>query len=333
MTGNLEMLFAMRNKEIAKAHKDANLQTADDVQAMAELGYFDTEFTMYGCAYLENGKRYYKVSPEAADIYRFIEQSNLRNIFPSNVVQYTKKCAVPAGMKEVIAQDVKVELAKQLSGLFPMAFFDTLHFLADQITEDTASAMLWQRVEELEGLFDIESLRRFEELLNYMYSCRKLTPHTFEKLHRWLKDERKSMMENFETKDIFEKTMYGAMYVDGERLRYVENARLEYVYDKIYDIEGKGGVVTPVFAKTYWYNYRYRLADVIRDYKQALHDVFTADYLERMEKIRRTDRFEDQFVDTVLKVREQFGIEPAETLLRYGDRWGIYRRDVLKFTL
>ena len=318
MTGNLQMLMHLHDEVVA-----------EEVGKMAELGYFDTEFTMYGCAYLENGKRYYKVSPEAADIYRFIEQSNLCNIFPSNVVQYTKKCAVPAGMKEVIAQDVKVELAKQLSGLFPMAFFDTLHFLADQITEDMASAMLWQRVEELEGLFDIESLRRFEELLNYMYSCRKLTPHTFEKLHRWLKDERKSMMENFETKDIFEKTMYGAMYVDGERLRYVENARLEYVFDKIYDIEGKGGVVTPVFAKTYWYNYRYRLADVIRD----LHDVFTADYLERMEKIRRTDRFEDLFVDTVLKVREQFGIEPAETLLRYGDRWGIYRRDVLKFTL
>lgn len=322
MTGNLQMLMRLHDEVVA-----------EEVGQMAELGYFDIEFTMYGCAYLENGKRYYKVSPDAADIYRFIEQSNLRNIFPSNVIQYTKKCAVPAGMKEVIAQDVKVELAKQLAENFPIEFFETLYRLADQVTEDRASALLWQQVEALEGLFDIERLRRFEELLNYMYSCRKLTSQTFADLHRWLKDERKSMMENFETKDIFEKTMYGAMYVDGERLRYVENARLEYVYEKIYDIESQGGVVTPVFAKTYWYNYRYRLADVIRDYKQALHDTFTAEHLEKLELIRYTDRFEDLFVDTVLQVRERFGIKPAETLLRYGDRWGVYRRNVLKFTL
>lgn len=322
MTGNLQMLMRLHDEVVA-----------EEVGQMAELGYFDTEFTMYGCAYLENGKRYYKVSPDAADIYRFIEQSNLRNIFPSNVIQYTKKCAVPAGMKEVIAQDVKVELAKQLAENFPTEFFETLYRLADQVTEDRASALLWQQVEALEGLFDIERLRRFEELLNYMYSCRNLTSQTFADLHRWLKDERKSMMENFETKDIFEKTMYGAMYVDGERLRYVENARLEYVYEKIYDIESQGGVVTPVFAKTYWYNYRYRLADVIRDYKQALQDTFTAEHLEKLEKIRYTDRFENLFVDTVLQVRERFGIKPVETLLRYGDRWGVYRRNVLKFTL
>ena len=133
MTGNLQMLMRLHDEVVA-----------EEVGQMSELGYFDAEFSMYGCAYLENGKRYYKVSPDAADIYRFIEQSNLRNIFPSNVIQYTKKCAVPAGMQEVIAQDVKVELAKQLAENFPIEFFETLYRLADQVTEDRASALLWQ---------------------------------------------------------------------------------------------------------------------------------------------------------------------------------------------
>lgn len=87
MTGNLQLLAKMHDKVVA-----------EEVGKMAELGYFDVEFTMYGCAYLEDGKRYYKVSPDAADIYRFIERANLRKILPSNVLQYTKKCAVPAGM-------------------------------------------------------------------------------------------------------------------------------------------------------------------------------------------------------------------------------------------
>lgn len=316
MTGNLQLLAKMHDKVVA-----------EEVGKMAELGYFDVEFTMYGCAYLEDGKRYYKVSPEAADIYRFIERANLRKIFPSNVLQYTKKCAVPAGMKEVIAQDVKVELAKQFRDMFPVEFFEMLHTLAEQVTENSANAMLWQRVDELEGLFDIEKLRRFEELLDYMYSCRKVTTKEYEKLHAWLKDERKSMMENFETKDMFEKTMYGVLYMEGDRPRYVENARMEYVYEKLYGIETQGGIVTPVFAKTFWYNYSYRLADVIKDYKQELHQVFDKSYLEELEKIRRAPQHGQLFDETLKKVVEEFGEKPAETLSRYGDRWGIYRKE------
>lgn len=322
MTGNLKLMTLLHDQVVA-----------DEVGQMAELGYFDVEFTMYGCAYLEHGKRYYKISPEAADIYQFIEKSNLKGIFPSNVIQYTQKCAVPAGAKEVIAQEVKIELAKQLSDLFPIAFLENIQKLAEAVTENAADDMLWKQAEELEGLFDIERLRRFEQKVDYMYSCRKLTESSYHQLHAWLKEELKSMTENYETKDIFEKTMYGAMYIDNGRPRYIENARMEYVYEKIYHIETQGGVVTPIFGKTYYYNYRYRLSDVIQDYKSALHNEYNESYLYELEQIRCSDRFEKMIVDSVIQVRENFGIKAAETLLRYADRWGVYRRDVLKFTL
>ena len=315
MTGNLQMLMQLHDERVA-----------EDVREMAELGYFDTEFTMYGCAYLDKGQRYYKISPNAADIYCFIEESHLHDVFPSNVCQYTKSCAVPAGMKEVIAQDVKVELAKQLSDLFPREFLVMLQQLAEQVTTNGANEFLLEKRDALEGLFDIEQLRRFEELLNYMYSCRKVTSEEFSRFHLWLKEERKSMMENFETKDIFEKTMYGAMYFDGDRKkRYVENARLEYVYEKVYALEQQGGVVTPVFAKTFWYNYRYRLADVMQDYKKMLRFTFDEEYLNKLETIRRTDLFKTLFAENVEKVRECYSEKAVETLLRYGNRWGVYR--------
>lgn len=322
MTGNLQMLMRLHDEVVA-----------EEVGQMAELGYFDTEFTMYGCAYLENGKRYYKISPEAADIYTFIEKSNLRNIFPSNVYQYTKKCAVPAGMKEEIAQEVKLELAKRLSEEFPVDFFDTLHYLANRVTDNRANEYLWNMVDELEGLFEFEKIQRFENTLNYVYSCRRISEKEFLRLHKWLKDERKSMLENYISKDIFEKTMYGMMYLDDERPCYIENARMEYVYEKMYDIERKGGIVTPIFSKTYWYNYRYRLADVIRDYKAELKNRYTLTYLNEFEKVRCAEEYQDIFVDAVLQVRRKHGIKPAETLLRYGNRWGIYRSNMLKFSL
>ena len=48
MTGNLNMMMKFRD-----------LQVAEDVGKKAELGWFDVEFTMYGCAYLNDGKMYY----------------------------------------------------------------------------------------------------------------------------------------------------------------------------------------------------------------------------------------------------------------------------------
>ncbi|MEE0434245.1 MAG: hypothetical protein UDB11_02425 [Peptococcaceae bacterium] len=316
MTGRLGLMMKLHDAQVA-----------DDVRRMAELGYFDTEFTMYGCVYMENGKRYYKISPNADDIYSFTEKSNLNNIFPGNVYQYTKKCPVPAGMKEVIAQEVKVELAKKLSEDFPTTYMETLEQFAKDITDDSAADYLWQRVDDLEGVFDIEKLRRFEEQMEYLYTCRKITWATFKALRDWLKDERKSMLENFETKDIFEKTVYGMMYVDGERLRYVENARMEYVYEKMYDIEGKGGVVTPIYKKTFWYNYTYRLADVMQDFKKELRAYYSKRSLDELELVRRTDAHRDLFIDVYRNIKANYNDKAVETLLRYSNRWGIYRRD------
>ncbi len=318
MTGRLGLMMKLHDAQVA-----------DDVRRMAELGYFDTEFTMYGCAYLENGNRFYKISPNADDIYDFIEKSNLHNIFPSNVYQYTKKCPVPAGMKEVIAQDVKVELARKIRADFPLEFFTLMEKLADEITDDSAADFMWKKVEELEGVFDIEKLRRFEEQMEYIYTCRKITWETYKALRDWLKDERKSMLENFETKDIFEKTIYGMMYLDGNRTRYVENARMEYVYEKLFDIESKGGMATPIFKRTFWYNYSYRLADVMQDYKKELRAYYNKEYIEELEKIRCTDANRDLFTDTYRSIKSQYGNKAAETLLRYGNRWGIYRNDAI----
>ena len=51
MTVDLDMMLDLRD-----------LQVARDVQRRAEMGWFDVEFTMYGCAYYQNGERYYRVS-------------------------------------------------------------------------------------------------------------------------------------------------------------------------------------------------------------------------------------------------------------------------------
>ena len=74
MTGDLNILMQVRNKKVSK---DMNVRVAEEVGEKAELGYFDTEFTMYGCAFLnpQDGKMYYKVSSLA--ITTFVLSSDL----------------------------------------------------------------------------------------------------------------------------------------------------------------------------------------------------------------------------------------------------------------
>ena len=71
MTMNIDLTQLYKMQMMAeRAQKDANFQAAEDVGRRAELGYFDVEFTMYGCAYLNpaDHKMYYKVSSKA-EIY------------------------------------------------------------------------------------------------------------------------------------------------------------------------------------------------------------------------------------------------------------------------
>lgn len=305
--------------------KFRDIQVAEEIGRKAELGWFDMEFTMYGCAYLENGCMYYKVSPEAGDIYQFIEQCNLRDIYPSNVISFTETCPVPAGMKELIAQEVKKDLARKLRTLFPQAFLSFLQELAQRVTTDSASDLLWQEAEALEGQFEEEKLSRFEELVNYSYSCRKISSLTYQNLLRWLAEERKSMRDDFVSKDILEKTLYGIVYENGAQYTYLENAQSSYIYAQLHTLEQQGVLVSPVFAKTYWYNYVYRLPDVKRDFKALLRHDLNEAYLDKLRQIRTNTAPVDTAALQAQRasVQQQYGAQAAETLTRYLHRWNI----------
>lgn len=112
MTVDLNMMLDLRD-----------LQVAMDVAKRAEMGWFDVEFTMYGTCFERCGKRYFRVSADAARIYDFIETSAQKALLPTNVLTLTKTCPVPTGMREFIASDVKKMLAKALEAAYPQDFF------------------------------------------------------------------------------------------------------------------------------------------------------------------------------------------------------------------
>lgn len=324
MTGNLEMLMNMHK---TKVMQDANIRAAEDIGKKAEFGYFDVEFTMYGCAYLEKRteKMNYRVSDQADDIYHFIEMAARQDIYPSKVETITLKCAVPIGTKELIVRDVKRELAQELKAKYSKEFFKILDQMANEMQTNQAKELLWEAADQLEGTFEEEKLRQFEDFMHYSYSCRKLKKEEYQKLQRWIDEERRNMVEDIVSKDIFEKTMYGIAYIEAGKINYISNAQRAYILNRAYEMEQQGIFITPIYEKTYWYNYVYRLADVTKNFKETLKRVCNQEYLEKLKKMKGAmgEAERGRFKKALAEVREQYGEDAAATMKRYGYRWSV----------
>ncbi len=316
MTGKLNLLQMSRD-----------IMVAEEVSKKAALGWLDVEFTMYGCAYWDYMKNqmYYKVSANPADIYDFLEESSRYDIYPGRAERLTYKCPVPAGMQNIIAADVKKELARELRRLYPKSFFEQLYLLADTVRNNQAETLMWQKAEQLEGLFEEEALDVFEQEVHYAYGCLKLNREAYSNLLHWIKEERRSMEDTFVSKDIFEKTLYGFAYEENGRLQYISNAQRAHVYERLYELECAGKNTTPVYSKKYWYNYIYRLSDVLQEYKAELKEQCNQRCLKNAVALR-----EDMLADVRRKglvllddMMQQCTEKQQQTVLRYAKHWGI----------
>lgn len=316
MTGKLNLLQMSRD-----------IMVAEEVAKKAALGWLDVEFTMYGCAYLdrETSCMYYKISANSTDIYDFIEESSRYDIYPSRVEHLTYKCPVPSGMQNIIAGDIKRELAKTLRDAYPKVFFEKLYRIADIVRNNRAAGLLWQEADRLEGLFEESALDEFEKQIHYAYGCLKLEQAEYKALLQWLEEERKSMEDSLVSKDVFEKTLYGFAYEESNRLQYVSNAQRSHVYERMHELECAGKNTTPVYSRQYWYNYVYRLSDVLQEYKADLRKKCNHEYLDNVKLLREDMTVEARREGLALtdELLQQCTEGQQQTVLRYAKHWGI----------
>ncbi len=311
MTGRLNFVLQFRDAQVA-----------EDVRKKAELGWFDMEFTMYGTAYHDGAEMCYKISSDAGQIYSFIEQASHQQIFCSNVLTLTKTCAVPMGMKDEMALSLKKELACRLRSAYPQELFLLLRELAAEIRTDAAYPYLMAKREALEGVFDDRQLRYFQDLIQYSYSCQKLSEAHYQSLMAWVRREYQCMLDSFVSKDIFEKHFYGFAYTSGNGYRYLQDSLPEYIYQRKFALEEQGIFTSPVLAETLWYNYTYSLADCRRDHEKLLKQALNQSDLQRLNAIL------DSAADLVLSdayhhALQGMGEKAVSTFNRHLGHWGL----------
>ena len=263
-----------------------DVQAALDFQQMASLGYIDTEFTMYGCAYWAQGQRQYVISSKEADIWRFIEEGKKEARYTTPIASLTKVCPVTMGQKEAMANKVKLDLAQQLQADYPAAFWAEFVPWTAVAATDTARPIVEAICQEAAAAFSQEQLTLAEEAVVLAFDSKVLSKASYQQLMALLAHERDKLLEDVTAKDILEKHFYTLLYEAAPgRLKRLTNARREWIQQKKSQLEKEGKLTAPILAKTYWYNNQQTLDDVKSWHEAACDRILTEDYFAQIRAI------------------------------------------------
>lgn len=313
-------------KQVAEAAhpKDANLLAAQTAGEMIEMGCFAKEFTVYGSAYYEEGQRRYIISADEAKIADFIQDAAHAELLPTPLSQLSVSAVVPAGEQEAVSRAVKVRLARQLAASYPLAYFQLAAEILTVTPNDQAEKWLKAMQEELEGVYEEERLQLFEGLLQYACYKKNVTPLVGHQMRQWLARMRREMADDGRPTERFVKTFYGFIYFkeDGSRAQDINVCR-EVIYR--HRSQWRQMEMTPVVAKTYWYNQNQTVQDLRAQFASHLDEVFDEGYLTIWRALSAIAPAvaPAQWQRACQQAEEAFGPEAQEALREIGRRLGL----------
>ncbi|MDO4280491.1 MAG: hypothetical protein Q4C56_02565 [Peptococcaceae bacterium] len=300
-----------------------DVQVAEEFRQMADEGYLDTEFTMYGTVYVENGTRRYIISSKEDKI---IDATENDDIFAMPVSSCLEICPVPMGEKERIAYEVKIQLAKQLQRAYPEEFFEIFNNFSHQDGNDEAADLIWQWVKKVDATFSSEILAVVEAMARFAFRRKALSRATYEEFSKWFQEEWKNFEEDIIPKDVLHKTWYTLTYIEPSgRIKQATNARKEWVYHKQVQLIREGKIVAPVYSKTYWYNNQITPDSIKKQHVHHCREIIDSDYISAIMEIAGcTSIFSRKDLEqTITECAEAYGEKAADALRYYGYVWGV----------
>ncbi|MEE0434521.1 MAG: hypothetical protein UDB11_03825 [Peptococcaceae bacterium] len=259
-----------------------DVSAAQMVNALAEVGYFDNEYNVYGCAFWYENKVHYIVSDDYNAICNFKKKAVWEDIYASPVWKREIKDSFLEGMERRHILKLKLELAKELYNAYPASYFK------ERVAEnyqDSAYDILKDWQQEIDGYFDEDELILFEEAVRCAYQGHKITPEHMKSFRFWIKHVRMQMTENIEKKDRFSRTLYGFAYENEGKILYVSNANQKVIYERKEEVVAKGLFVTPIFEKEYWYHQSEQLYKLRGLFEENLKSIYNKRRIKEMKKI------------------------------------------------
>lgn len=268
-----------------------DMQAANEVRKLQELGRYKKEFTVYGTVYWDGYERKYLISSSAIRIYEFIYQEKNLCFYPTPIEVYTVWKATPSGCEEEIRKNIKIQLARKLQNTYSEEYFKACDISVKQNNQKYDTAII-EMLETIEDAFDEERLKIFQFLLEKSYYKGCITEKTYYDCQRKVNRLEKQM----ETKPDFsaanQKEFYGFCILDKEgRLQYRIDANQELIYQQMDNSVRDGCLVSPIYKKNYMFQFGDSIAELRKKFLVQLQHVFYADYMKLWKCVYQEEIF------------------------------------------
>lgn len=299
-----------------------DIQCGNDVARMAELGKFDQEFTVYGCAYRKNKETYYHISENPETIYRFWERAQKKGIYPTKFMTHSQLTGVPSGMEDEIWDEEKWNLGTVMADSFSDSFLELLNELGshDPLNNAAPAFSIWR--DAIEGRFRRDLLRTFDIFVNYCYLIKQLDQPTYSELVAWSEKVWKQMEDDMIVKDIFERSLHGYLYEEDGIIKSIFDAQFPPIYRLWIEAIMQGKLVTPIYSETLWFRSFMDFSKKKRLFVDHMNELM-GPHIELLRTLITGDPFisKDVFRKYFEEVENSNSQDSIETMMLYGNLW------------
>lgn len=292
---------------------------------MASMGRFEEEFSMYGCAYLENGNVTYRISPVAEQMYEFVRKSAQHACYPTRVLCHRCNTEVPSGMREKIAGEVKLETARRLRSLYPQAFFTELEPLAKTAAQNNAMPLLEELVDAIDGHFEELELQLLEGTIQLAWDSKLLQKDSRRQLEQWVAKTRGQMADDPVLETTVSRIFYGFCYQEkGRAIQTVVNAQPVQVWEQQANKKRSGAITGPVLRQIVWFAHEGQIAEGRSRFRQNVQKLQSDKYFSLLQQLKALPGAVDTeaFQKALHRLEVQAGAAQAiEDLKGYGYQW------------
>lgn len=316
----------MKGEQFMSELNSRDEQMSEEVGIMAELGKFEIEFTMYGCAFYEKEKVHYAVSENAKKIYDFMYDITNAEKMPTDIHSVSVRTLVPSGAEPYILNEVRNKLVDKLFHLYDEQYFSVLFKLQNVLRNNDAYILLKDLRIQLDGVCNREQLQLFQGLVETAYRRKILWTESYMEFMQWIGWTKQDLEQEPIKSDLYKKTFYGFAYLkENEPLKIHVDGYKNNIYKRIEQKRAQGYEVSNVIQKTYWYNNYYSVTQAKKDFEKyftTLIGTWYTDCIFKMHQIK-TPISQNLFDDLLEEIVDRKNVTVYTSCIRQRGIWNM----------
>lgn len=310
---------------MADAQLDHDQAAIAYVNQMFDLGFFDKEFTFWGCVYKENGERKYYITANADKAYEKVKECLEKDFAVTPVEKYLKWQKVPTGQETRLRQQAKREFALRLQQQYSLSFLDLLETTAKKISSNIAQPYLMTLKKHYQGTFDLDGLYIFKSILEKVFEARQLTVIDYLYFKTWVEKEIANCPALMPYGHVKERIFSGFLYEKSPgKYEYIYNATPFLILERKTELTHRGFNIFPIFRKSYLCATTDVFYTAQKEFATHLKQLWNETYIAFMESIWSAAQHENKSFSLQQVIADyNLNTHEAKVLRYYFTLWNI----------